>query len=623
VAARSTRFIAAKKILKKRWKREAKNTSMNLIIAAVIAALVSGLILWITFAILWRVFRRIGRAVSANAQIFGATLSSRLVSLGVVALILPRAISAVIEAPVRLIISLVYAVFVNLTRVWAPSSLGTENAVTWDRTLGIVLDILQKMLYDLLQFSNTFLGQLSLASVVLALALWVVAGQLLDLVLETAPQGQLGKGKLIGFFERLPKSTRQNLLLAVVFLVSAYLSIAAMVAIPWLKEGQGAADFSQEKRQQLQEALGTEEKFKQSFGGDYAVDPFAVLADSTLPQPQGGFANDTLTTHWENLLLETKQVRDNNIAQRQPILARWETFRQEVWSRKEKLMQAAVSGFESKKNAMGIQEQDFYFREVYTWYRDNLDDLDRRLSKVQFFVIARDGIWKSWAENVKTSLEAALKQLQAPQVSLAELPYIKVYGLYSSEDALGTALFDAPEVFALPAMDVLPQPPKPGSQWGIFGFIAGWLLKTRALSLVLITGMLGFGLFGAAISSVVREQVTRAPGEPLVKDLASVVVRGLSAAVVVFLAVEGGVAIFTTSDPQPNPYVLFFTCLVGAVFSERVWDWARERLNQNLAGGAATAENAPKSEEGSDSEPAQKKPEETQKPEQNDTQKKV
>jgi hypothetical protein len=517
---------------------------MNSIIAAIVAALVSGLVLWITFAILRRVFRRIGRAVGEHANIFGATLSARLVSLGVVALILPRVVSAVIEAPVRFVLAVFYTIFTNLNRVLLVQGFGPESSMISERGLAVILDALQKTIWEVTVRFNSFAEQISLASLVLALALWVIVGQLLDLVLETAPQGQLSKGRLIGFFERLP-------------------------------------------------------------------------------QPQGGFANDTLETHWENLLRNTKQARDNNIAQRQPILAKWETFRQEVWSRKEKLMQSAASGFESKRSTMGRQEQDFYFSEVYKWYRENLDEFDRRLSKAQLFIVVRDGNWKTWAENVKTSLEAALSRLQSPQVSLADLSYITVYDLYSSEAGLSMALFDAQEVFALPAMDVLPQPPKPGSQWGIFGLIAGWLLKTRALSLVLITGMLGFGLFGAAISSVVREQVTRAPGEPLVKDLANVVVRGLSAAVVVFLAVEGGVAIFTTSDPQPNPYVLFFTCLVGAVFSERVWEWARERLNQNLVGGASTAEAASKSEKASENEPEQKKAEETKAPEQKDTQQKV
>ncbi|MCG2589126.1 hypothetical protein [Rhodohalobacter sulfatireducens] len=99
--------------------------------------------------------------------------------------------------------------------------------------------------------------------------------------------------------------------------------------------------------------------------------------------------------------------------------------------------------------------------------------------------------------------------------------------------------------------------------------------------------MLGFGLLGAAISSFVREQVTRKDkdqNEPLVKDLVGVLVRGLSAAVVIFLAVVGGLAIFTEGAQQPNAYVLFFTCLVGAVFSDDVWIWARKKLGDNLTG---------------------------------------
>jgi hypothetical protein len=64
-----------------------------------------------------------------------------------------------------------------------------------------------------------------------------------------------------------------------------------------------------------------------------------------------------------------------------------------------------------------------------------------------------------------------------------------------------------------------------------------------------------------------------------------VVIRGLSAAIVVFLAVEGGLAIFAggTVDPDPNPYVLLLTCPIGAVFSEHIWEWAQEKLNQWFA----------------------------------------
>jgi hypothetical protein len=104
----------------------------------------------------------------------------------------------------------------------------------------------------------------------------------------------------------------------------------------------------------------------------------------------------------------------------------------------------------------------------------------------------------------------------------------------------------------------------------------------------MITGMLGFGLLGAAASTFVRDQLKpgsgdRKPDQPLVKDLPGVIIRGGSAAIVVFLGVMGGLAIFSVNDnPRPNAYVLLFTCLAGAVFSERVWDWADDRLREQF-----------------------------------------
>jgi hypothetical protein len=46
----------------------------------------------------------------------------------------------------------------------------------------------------------------------------------------------------------------------------------------------------------------------------------------------------------------------------------------------------------------------------------------------------------------------------------------------------------------------------------------------------------------------------------------------------VFLAVVGGLAIFSSGNAEPNPYVLLLTCLIAAVFSETVWVWAQKEL---------------------------------------------
>jgi hypothetical protein len=84
-----------------------------------------------------------------------------------------------------------------------------------------------------------------------------------------------------------------------------------------------------------------------------------------------------------------------------------------------------------------------------------------------------------------------------------------------------------------------------------------------------------------------------------------VVVRGFSAAIVVFLL--GGLAIFSIPQAgqamEPNPYALFLTCLAAAVFSQDVWLRVRRQLRQE-AGSSEVADSGRQTSQGS-SQPAQ------------------
>jgi hypothetical protein len=73
------------------------------------------------------------------------------------------------------------------------------------------------------------------------------------------------------------------------------------------------------------------------------------------------------------------------------------------------------------------------------------------------------------------------------------------------------------------------------------------------------------------------------------------VARGVGAAIVVFLATYGGLAIFAGAGAQPNAYIVLFTCFLAAVFSDEVWKWSRERLIERLAptSDASTSDPAP------------------------------
>ena len=117
----------------------------------------------------------------------------------------------------------------------------------------------------------------------------------------------------------------------------------------------------------------------------------------------------------------------------------------------------------------------------------------------------------------------------------------------------------------------------PSPQMGIFTFFFGWLENSDSLALAVLCGMLGVGLTGSIVTTFVR-QGNPAEGQPWISDAFPVIARGFTAAIVVYLTIEGGLNIFSTTANQPNPYVLLFACLVGAVFSEDAWIAARKRL---------------------------------------------
>jgi hypothetical protein len=146
----------------------------------------------------------------------------------------------------------------------------------------------------------------------------------------------------------------------------------------------------------------------------------------------------------------------------------------------------------------------------------------------------------------------------------------------------------------------------PEETLGPFGAAAAWLLRTESTELALIIGLLGFGFFGALAASFVRE-FSQTPGHvlPSVGFIIPALIRGVGAAILVFLLAKGGTAIFTRGDASPNAYAIFFACFIAAVFSEDVWSWARRRQRDQLPGAnQSTPASGPTSPRGGQSTPA-------------------
>jgi hypothetical protein len=127
-----------------------------------------------------------------------------------------------------------------------------------------------------------------------------------------------------------------------------------------------------------------------------------------------------------------------------------------------------------------------------------------------------------------------------------------------------------------------PKPGTLGEDWGIFmPFIKGFA-ASRNIDVLLLLGMIGFGLFGSAITLYVTTKEDEDKKKKVGHNVMLVLVRGFSATVVVFLAIRGGIAILNTGSNNPNPLVLFLFCFIGSVFSEPIWEWAKQKVDNTF-----------------------------------------
>lgn len=130
-----------------------------------------------------------------------------------------------------------------------------------------------------------------------------------------------------------------------------------------------------------------------------------------------------------------------------------------------------------------------------------------------------------------------------------------------------------------------------GQEWGaIFPTIIGFIAGSRNVDILLVFGMLGFGLFGAGIAIFIS-------GQPIKNTNAGsyvllIIVRGFSAAIVVYLAARGSIAVINKGVSDPDPLVLFLFCLIGSVYSERIWAWAKSKISSSFSPDKPKSKNA-------------------------------
>ncbi|MBT9465519.1 hypothetical protein [Hydrogenophaga sp.] len=544
----------------------------------------------VLFWLVWRLLRAVVVTV-ATGSLFGDTAAARLIGLGVTALLFQQATLALLSAPLIALTELLRNLPENTRAVI--SSLyrsGDSESIRLEAVFIRLTDLLVLIGSELARTLDRAVQPVPLIEAALALALWALIGQLLRSVPKPS-DGSSGAAtqspRLLQAWRHMTEERRWQVGLGVVFVAGGFLSITSIVAIPWLKEDKVPAGLTLES---LQKALAGQslsaEELSQILPQDFAKmsSPFEALEAALLKSPSSQAATPGVSGASAALTKANAAVEDPMSGYALEVLARTKDSRARAIGRavaqrdelpplQERVVKSALRAFETESTQpMSAQERLFFYRAIQRQVAETLVDRQQALGQCRSDVENADRDAQFLAQDAANALTASQED--------AALRWNRVSGVSKISSLYGRACARV----SVRSSEFVP--PEAGSGWGPFGKMANWLLRTKSFALALISGMLGFGLLGAAIAAYIRTGSStdaRAEGG---HELGRVVVRGLSAAVVLFLAVKGGLAVLAVGEQDPNAYVLFFLCLVGAVYSEDVWLWARAKFLSRIGNGS-------------------------------------
>jgi hypothetical protein len=510
-------------------------------------------------------------------NLFGDTVASRLIGLGAVTLIYPRAIVSLIKVPISVLVQM----FADMPQVISRMSQAEGQAsFSLDQVFSRLIPLLQNTASEVGKALYRLLDQVPVYEVILALALWTIVGRLLSTPEGATPAGapQLSQVRLITYLRNLSEQQRRNLWLGLVFFAGIYLSIAAIVAIPWLQEDKAPQSLTREKLEKALQTLvpKTDDTYVAAVTAQtpQPLDPLAQLEETLNQTIKRLDETKDVKLSWNQtrIIEDARQTISFVKTGRTELQERQKQLRNDIRQRQSQIVNEALNAFDSEMlSPMSTQERALFFRDIQRSTQYQVAEMQRALSDCARTVSDAEKLF----DFVARDLSPGLSRLdQTPSTPLG--PRLGASSMLSSMSTLSARGCNSMSLGPLQYTS-----PDPGATWGPFALVAQWLLRTKSQALALITGMLGFGLLGAAIATFVRPTDKAGTSSPA-GDAATIIIRGLSAAIVIFLAVKGGLAIVSSGEAEPNAYVLFFTCLVGAVFSEGVWQWAKIKIEGYL-----------------------------------------
>jgi hypothetical protein len=541
-------------------------------------------------AFVWIAGRAAIRFVRSPFAFGEATALSRLAGFVAGLALLPDVLGNGARAIATAIVSMIVQIPLSLLRLAGGAAIVEADGRLVGRTC---LELVARLIAELGNLQQELAETASAPRLVLFLVAWVVVARAVQAA---------STERAASFVKAHPSLNASNVGFVLVLACGLFLSFAAILSLPRLRDTPSAdPELAPDK---LQETLMVRQTQREDLERSYFAggpsqdenpfrDPVGVgtsaatavaaprtavqqdwnvavrAANSAAPPPDAGPGNPTTPALDQGLAqLVYRQERARLESKWRGAYLQWASLPEAVLVSQRRAVDEAVGKFRvDNVGARGSLEERKQFALIQGWFSEKVNADERRLSECSYHIrTARNEVVR-WIRSVTEALgRGGALGWTGPSVDAAAV---------DPDIALGMAA----NVCAVSSVFPAPDRPRVGDSLGPLRYVAGWLLDAGSIALAAIVGMIGFGLLGSVISTFVRERLEASKGglvpahvaHAVVADLAGVVLRGLSAAVVVFLAAKGGLAVFSGPDTDVNPYVLLLTCFVAAVFSERLW----------------------------------------------------
>lgn len=513
----------------------------------------------------------LGRLCWRSRVALGGDPASILCGLAVATFLFPSGISAIFKTPIRYGVNLSSALSDLASRV-PPSAPDAHLKVP------AVIDQASYLLHRftglMWEQAGAILESFPISDAILALTTWVlVAGAVRNAGQDVSPAR-----RFTTWWHALSDEHRVVYGIVSMLLTGSYLSITAIIALPGLVGDQASAAILTKDRlqQQLTQSVISAKaltlpRLADSTGLKLAIDSLISLVDS---------ATRRLGPR-QSSLSYLKGDADAILLARRSLSASLADYASDLPELQAKYLADGLVDFDTHASAqMAANDRATFVQWINSWFQDAASSLYAVISEADRELAEGDRDALQWVRGSRRSVERIIDYSRLPAQDSVSSP--RDFGLLDFTPSL-TPRYSVSAYLRKggPEIPSPPAPPQPGWGWGPFRKLAEPLLNARSLPLAQITGMLGFGLLGAVISALRWRGTT---SQTSVSALPAILVNAFSATLLVFLFVKGGLAVFAAGDNEPNSYVLFFSCLAGAVYSEDVWKAARERLAEALKG---------------------------------------